>query len=158
VSKYEQYNCQDMTSQEILLAALAELGWSQGQVEVHDEPQTLYDYTGKARPQKANLIIRRKNTGLGASNDVGFIKQADGSFSPIVSDYDTNLSSRGQRNGTVSFAETVQGTYGQIAGNKALATFLDESLPAMKLQGLVPEYATMEQVHNGSTVEIQLSY
>jgi len=157
MSKYEQYNCQDMTSQEILLAALAEMGWSQGQVEVHAEPQTLYDYVGKARPQKANLIIRRGHTGLGASNDVGFIKQADGSFSPIVSDYDTNLSTKGRR-GQVSFAESVQAAYGQIAGNKAINTILDTTLPKMKLQGLVPEWTTVEQTPIGDTVQLELVY
>ena len=160
MSKYDTYNCQNITSQEILLAALAELGWKDGAVEVHQTPQTLMDWHGQSRPQKANIIIRRRNTGLGASNDVGFIKNADGTFSPIVSDYDSSLTARGERNsrGARTFVESIQNAYGEVAGNKALATILNDSIPAMKLQGLLPEWATVATSRSGSTESIEVTY
>lgn len=68
-----------------LCAALEALGLKH---EVHAEPQTLYDYQGHKRPQKAEIIIRRGDTGLGASNDVGFARQADGTYQAIISEYD----------------------------------------------------------------------
>lgn len=160
MSKYDTYNCQNITSQEVLLAALAELGWGAGKVEVHAEPQTLMDWHGEKRPQKANIIIRRRNTGQGASNDIGFLKNADGTYSPIVSDYDTSVTAFGKRgsHGAQTFVESIQNAYGQVAGNKALNTILDETIPRMKLEGLIPEYATVETVRHGSTVQLELSY
>jgi len=49
-----------------LVKALADNGYTQ--VEVHEQAQTLIDYHGKPRPQKANVIIRRIFIG-GPSND-----------------------------------------------------------------------------------------
>lgn len=56
--------------------------------EHHDQPQTLYDWHGEARPEKAEYIIRRRNVG-GAANDMGFARQADGTFGAIISQYDS---------------------------------------------------------------------
>lgn len=70
---------------EILAAALREVGHPH--VEVHDQPQTLYGYRGDARPEKAEVIVRRKHIGA-ASNDIGFARQPDGSFEAIISEYD----------------------------------------------------------------------
>jgi hypothetical protein len=69
----------------ILAAALREVGHPD--VEVHDQPQTLYGYRGDARPEKAEVIVRRKHIGA-ASNDIGFARQPDGSFEAIISEYD----------------------------------------------------------------------
>lgn len=70
-----------------LCAALAALGFA---FETHAEPQTLIGWHGETRPQKANIIIRRANTGLAASNDVGFVRQSDGTYAAIISDYDSS--------------------------------------------------------------------
>jgi hypothetical protein len=69
-----------------LLAALGRLGFA-GKVEVHDTPQNLYGYEGDRRAQTAHLIIRRQNVGM-ASNDLGFIRGADGNYRAIISDFD----------------------------------------------------------------------
>lgn len=58
-------------------------------VEVHEEKQTMYGYDGATRPTKAEIIIRRKNVG-GSSNDIGFTQEKDGTYSAIISDYDSN--------------------------------------------------------------------
>lgn len=55
--------------------------------QVSEKPQQLEGYHGDKRSQTAEIIIPRKQVG-GASNDVGFKKNADGSYTAIVSDYD----------------------------------------------------------------------
>jgi hypothetical protein len=70
---------------EVLVEALHAVGHRQ--VEVHDQPQTLYGYRGDARPEKAEVIVRRKHIGS-ASNDIGFARQQDGTFEAIISDFD----------------------------------------------------------------------
>ncbi len=42
---------------------------------------------GDLRTQSANIIIRKKNVGS-ASNDIGFLKKADGTYELIISQYD----------------------------------------------------------------------
>ena len=42
---------------DLLAAALTAVGFAE--VEVHDTPQTLYGYLGDARPERAEVIIRR---------------------------------------------------------------------------------------------------
>lgn len=68
-----------------LLKALADLGFQQ--VERHAAPQYLYGFQGDVRPETAEVIIRRQHVG-GASNDIGFQQQADGTYQAIISEYD----------------------------------------------------------------------
>lgn len=72
------------SDQQCLEAALAEIGYKP---QVSEKPQQLEGYHGDKRKQTAEIIIPRKQVG-GASNDVGFKKNADGTFTLIVSDYD----------------------------------------------------------------------
>jgi len=72
---------------ECLVEALHEQGYAE--VEVHDEAVNLIGYYADVRPEKANIIVRRKNIGS-AANDLGFVKRADGTYGAIVSDYDSN--------------------------------------------------------------------
>lgn len=75
-------------SPEALLYALMETGcWSKEQIEIHGEPQTLYGYRGDARQERANIIVRRQNVG-GSSNDIGFIKNEDNTYTAIISEFD----------------------------------------------------------------------
>jgi len=76
----------EFTDEGCLVAALSRLGF-EGKVEVHQNPQTLYGYQGDARSQKAHIIIRRHHVGR-AANDLGFERQADGSYRAWVSEYD----------------------------------------------------------------------
>ena len=57
-------------------------------IELHDEAVHLYGYQNDQREQVANVIIRRKNVG-GAANDVGWVKNAEGSYEAIISEYDS---------------------------------------------------------------------
>lgn len=72
---------------ELLAAALAAVGFPATAVETHDTPQTLYGYQGDARPERAEVIIRRRHIGR-LSNDIGFRRRDDGTFEAIISDYD----------------------------------------------------------------------
>ena len=64
----------------LLVAALNELGYPAA--EVHGQPQQLFGYQGDRRPERAEVIVRREHIGS-ASNDIGFARQADGSFEAI---------------------------------------------------------------------------
>lgn len=61
-----------------------EPGWA---VERHATPVPLFGYQNDARPEKAHIVIRRKYVG-GASNDIGFIRESDGTYRAIISEYD----------------------------------------------------------------------
>lgn len=70
-----------------LIKALAKMGFGEGKIEIHDEADYLVGYQGDKREQKANIILRRKHVG-GASNDIGFELQTDGTYVAHISDYD----------------------------------------------------------------------
>lgn len=72
--------------QAALIKALEDLGFK-GKIEVHAEAQNLYGYQGDMRDQKAHIILRRKHVGS-ASNDIGFVREADGSFRALISEFD----------------------------------------------------------------------
>jgi len=74
-----------MCDEKLLADSLKEMGF---QIETHSEPVTMYGWHGETRPEKATVIIRRHHTGIGASNDVGFVKGPDGKITAIISDYD----------------------------------------------------------------------
>ena len=64
--------------------ALTEMGYA---FEEHKNPQHLYGYQGDKREQVAHIIVRRAPVGSYA-NDVGFVKNADGKYSMIISEFD----------------------------------------------------------------------
>ena len=74
-----------LTDLEALVKALADVGFTR--VEVHEAAEHLYGYGGDRRRQTAEVIVRRKFVGR-ASNDIGFKRQADGTFAAIISRYD----------------------------------------------------------------------
>lgn len=83
MSAYNEIETQ-FSDQDCLVDALKEMGY---QPQVSEKPQNLEGYTGDTRKQTAEIILPRRQVG-GASNDVGFKKNADGTFTAIVSDYD----------------------------------------------------------------------
>ncbi len=70
-----------------LIEALTSCGFEPSQIEVHAEAVPLYGYQGDQRPQQAHLVIRRQHVGQ-AANDVGWEKQADGTYRAWISEYD----------------------------------------------------------------------
>lgn len=96
---------------DLLAAALRRVGYPH--VEVHETPQALYGYRGDARPERAEVIVRREHVGH-ASNDIGFARQADSSFEAIISEYD-----RARHN------ESWLGTLGQAYGHAAALQYAE---------------------------------
>lgn len=83
-----------ITDQEALVRALCRSisratskEFTRGQIEVCEPARHLYGYKGDQREQTANVILRRQHVG-GSSNDVGFVKGPNGTYSAIVSDFD----------------------------------------------------------------------
>lgn len=58
-------------------------------VLVHATAQQLEGYHGDKRAQRAEIIIPRSAIGC-ASNDIGFKLQPDGTYSAIISDFDSH--------------------------------------------------------------------
>ena len=92
MSEFKKYPT-DYKDKECLKAALAEQGYTT--VEDHEVAVPLYDYHGRQTTyldktgDKANIIVRRNYVG-GAANDLGFKREADGTYSAIVSAFDSS--------------------------------------------------------------------
>jgi hypothetical protein len=69
---------------DVIRESLEELGYT---FEYHIDPKNLVGYSGDIRQQKANFIIRKKFISS-ASNDIGFLKKANGKYELIISEYD----------------------------------------------------------------------
>ena len=104
MSKYLAYPQIIFKDRGLLMAALADLGYTQVE-DGQDLP--LNGYRGDRRPETAGLVVRREHIGS-ASNDLGFVRSADGYF-PIISDYDqrTLLEGRFLPRLRVAYAEQV---------------------------------------------------
>ncbi len=77
----------EIRDRDALVAALGDLGFHE--IEVHDHPQRLVGYEDDLRPEKAEIIIRRRHLS-DVSNDIGFRKTKTGAFEAVVSDYDVD--------------------------------------------------------------------
>jgi 3-deoxy-D-arabino-heptulosonate 7-phosphate (DAHP) synthase len=75
----------------VLASALGELGFAT--VEVHDTPQRLHGYWGRLGGESAEVVIRKKDA-RGASADIGFARQPDGSFAIVLDAMDTQAYGR----------------------------------------------------------------
>jgi hypothetical protein len=69
-----------------LVQALDDLGFK-NKLKVHDKAQQLEGFQGDKREQTAEVVIPRRYVG-GASNDIGFKEQKDGTYEAIISGYD----------------------------------------------------------------------
>jgi hypothetical protein len=90
-----------------LVAALVECGFAAEQIEVHDQAVPLYVYQGDVRPQQAHIVIRRQHVGTGA-NDVGWEKQADGTYRAWISEFDAGSGQYRNRQEVARFNPAMQ--------------------------------------------------
>ena len=91
MSKYLTYTDILFKDRRLLLAALADLGYT----EVEEgEALPLFGYMGDQRPETAEIVVRRRYIGS-ASNDLGFARTAEG-FVPVISEYDQRVLHGGQ--------------------------------------------------------------
>jgi hypothetical protein len=91
MSKYTT-STTNFTDKACLVAALQEAGYTA--VRAYETPQTLIDYNGHPRPQKAEIVIPRATKGgmEDDSNDVGFVfNSATGKYDAIISEYDSGI-------------------------------------------------------------------
>ena len=86
MSKFEELRTV-LSDERFLAEALRELGYSP---EVSHEGQSLYGYLGDERPEKAHIVIRRRQLDS-ASNDIGFTRNANGVYSALISEYDRGI-------------------------------------------------------------------
>src|SRR5215471_12253855 len=86
MSKYLYFDDIVFTNRDLLVAALADLGYPD--VEEGDG-LPLYGYQGDRRPETAALVVRRRHIGS-SSNDIGFARAGDG-YVPIISEYDQRM-------------------------------------------------------------------
>jgi hypothetical protein len=88
MSKYLTIDELNIDNQEMLVATLQNdlkfFGEKGLVVESHAVPMTLFDWHGKARPEQAEVVIRRQFVGP-AANDLGFVRGESGNFRPIIS-------------------------------------------------------------------------
>jgi hypothetical protein len=85
MSKYSEIQT-TFSDPDLLLSALGTMGFKKVRNHVGD-PQPLEGFRGDKRKDLADIIIPRREVGS-SSNDIGFSRGADGTFSLIVSDYD----------------------------------------------------------------------
>ena len=86
VSAYGEFETM-IREQRFLVEGLTEMGY---RVETHPEGAALIGYHGDERPERAEVIIRRAQLDS-ASNDIGFVREKDGRFRAIVSEYDRSI-------------------------------------------------------------------
>jgi hypothetical protein len=86
MSKYEELRTV-LSDERFLVEALWEFGYSP---EVSHEGVGLYGYLGDERPEKAHIVIRRRQLSS-ASNDIGFARDANGVYRALISEYDRGI-------------------------------------------------------------------
>jgi hypothetical protein len=85
----------EVTDEECLVKALRHctnprgVYFNETTIERHATPQNLFGYRGDMREQQAHVIIRKENVGQ-LANDLGFIRDKDGKYQAIISDFDSN--------------------------------------------------------------------
>jgi hypothetical protein len=86
MSKYEELRTV-LSEERFLVEALREFGFSP---EVSHEGMSLGGYLGDERPEKAHIVIRRRQLDS-ASNDIGFARDANGVYRALISEYDRGI-------------------------------------------------------------------
>ncbi len=86
MSHYSKFKT-TITSKKHLLNALKDMGFTSDQIRVSENPMQVEGYEGRLRDERAEIIIPRRFVG-GASNDIGFKQNEDGTWGAIISDYD----------------------------------------------------------------------
>ncbi len=86
MSKYEELKTV-LSDERHLLDALSDLGYSP---EVSPGGLSLYGYLGDERPERANIVIRRRQLNS-ASNDIGFVRDGHGVYRALISEYDRGI-------------------------------------------------------------------
>lgn len=88
MSKYSEVKTH-FTDGPTLLAALADMGYKKVENRIGN-PRKLVDYVGSTSQGKMAEIIIPRSEVPGASNEIGFVKNAQGRYEASVSQYDSS--------------------------------------------------------------------
>lgn len=86
MSKYEEMRTV-LSHEGYLVEALKQMGYAP---EVCTEGTALFGYMGDERPERAHIVIRRRQLDS-ASNDIGFRRDENGVYQAIISGYDRSI-------------------------------------------------------------------
>lgn len=94
MSAYSTNSTPHFKDAELLIQSLCEMGFKREEIELHENATNLIGYRGDVRSDKANVIIRRQFVDArlsgGASNDIGFRRNENGTYDAIISRFDSN--------------------------------------------------------------------
>ena len=101
MSKYSTNPIPAFKDAKLLIAALTEMGFKASEVQYFQTATQLFDFQGHAthytdkNGDKGNIVLRASAVNRilsgGSSNDIGFKQNSDGSFSALISQYDSNF-------------------------------------------------------------------
>ena len=150
MSKYVTVTEAQFKDKALLLASLADLGYGEGQVRVAAAGQhlPLYGYQGDRRAETAAIVIDRRHL-AGSSNDLGFAFR-DGTFVPIISEYDLGRYEGGRK--------TAPGALDRKHGGDFLAQLRTAYNKRVVEQIKRRVRGSARQVQEGSTIKIVVSY
>lgn len=135
MSKYTKMKT-SFTDKECLAAALREF-FSEGSVEVFAEPTRLVGFEGELRAERAEIVVRRCNVGAG-SNDIGFAREKDGTFSFFVSEFDRSVYNRGtDTRYDQAFVEKIKQPYAVRVAEQTLAALGFRVASREKVRGVM---------------------
>ncbi|MGG6295001.1 DUF1257 domain-containing protein [Leptolyngbya sp. AN02str] len=80
---------------------------------VHEDAQHLYGYQNDKRPETAHIVVARQSIS-NASNDIGFLRNSDGAYTAIVSEWDQAILN------WKDFLPKLQQEYGSLVAEKQL--------------------------------------
>ena len=86
MSKFLEFQT-NLHSMWALRRALIDVGFKPEHLLLFDKPEQLRGYHDDLRQEKAHLHIKKEGIG-GSSNDIGFVKNKDGTIDAIISDFD----------------------------------------------------------------------
>lgn len=86
MSKFEEMRT-SLSHEGYLIDTLKEMGYAP---EVCAEGAALFGYMGDERPERAQIVIRRRQLDS-ASNDIGFRRDENGVYRAIISEYDRGI-------------------------------------------------------------------
>ena len=109
MSKYLVFSDCIFPDRDLLLAALARLGFDRATVEL-GEHLPLYGYRGDRRPETAEIVVRRQHL-ISGSNDLGFARTPQG-YVPIISAFDRQYLRRGR------FLQDLRVAYGEAVAER----------------------------------------
>lgn len=125
MSKFVNFQTK-FTDGKLLIEALAVAGMKGVQNHIGN-PQRLEGYEGDQRSQTADIVIPRRYVGR-VSNDIGFKRNAKGTYDAIISDYDQqHYNSAWLNNLTVEYSEVELKQKAKKAGFKLVNTGLKDN-------------------------------